>query len=59
MSYAGAPAQDVRPTLVRIVSAIQHADYAGDRAALALVPYWHYVGDILMVQIQQAKHARR
>jgi hypothetical protein len=25
------------------------------RAALKLVPYWHYVRDILMPQIQQAK----
>ena len=25
------------------------------RAALALVPYWHYVRDILLPQIQRAK----
>jgi len=25
------------------------------RSALKLVPYWHYVRDILMLQIQEAK----
>ena len=25
------------------------------QSALTLVPYWHYVRDILMVQIQKAK----
>ena len=36
-----------------IAAAEQHA-----RAALALVPYWHYVGDILVPQIEQAKNKR-
>ena len=50
MNLAWANLNRARPDLA---AAEQHA-----RAALALVPYWHYVRDILMPQIEQARTRR-
>jgi hypothetical protein len=47
MSLAGANFYKTSPDLN---AAEQYA-----RSALELVPYWHYVKDILMPQIQEAK----
>lgn len=66
--------QRSRAAAEKIVAAVVRADYQGDRAALArleqqlaavaddealaLVPDWHYVRDILLPQITKASRGR-
>ena len=54
-----------RESVVATIASVQRADYEGDRealrqhlAALALVPYWHYVRDIPLPEIRGSKEGR-